>query len=64
MRSESPALVSYTRFVELIPSALPAMCLYLRVRFDQSKGEVFIDSIPLSDCHNKRNGRHRLSRRP
>ena len=33
MRSEFPALVSYTRFVELIPSALPAMCLYLRVRF-------------------------------
>ena len=33
MRSEFPTLVSYTRFVELIPSALPAMCLYLRVRF-------------------------------
>ena len=27
MRSEFPTLVSYTRFVELIPSVLPAMCL-------------------------------------
>ena len=33
MRSEFPTLVSYTRFVELIPSALPTLCLYLRVRF-------------------------------
>ena len=32
MRSEFPTLVSHTRFVELIPSVLPAMCLYQRVR--------------------------------
>ena len=38
MRSEFPTLVSYTRFVELMPSALPAMCLYLRVRFGQATG--------------------------
>ena len=60
MRSEFPALVSYTRFVELIPSALPAMCLCLRVRFGQGKGVEFIDSTPLSVCHNKRIGRHRV----
>ena len=56
MRSEFPALVSYTRFVELIPSALPAMYLYLRVRFGQRTGVAFIDSTPLSVC---RNNRHR-----
>ena len=60
MRSEFPALVSYTRFVELIPSALPAMCLYLRVRFGQGTGVAFIDSTPLSVCHNRRIGRHRV----
>ena len=60
MRSEFPALVSYSRFVELIPSALPAMCLYLRVRFGQRTGVAFIDSTPLSVCHNKRIGRHRV----
>ena len=60
MRSEFPALVSYTRFVELIPSALPAMCLYLRVRFGQGTGVAFIDSTPLAVCHNRRIGRHRV----
>ncbi len=60
MRTEFPALVSYTRFVELIPSALPAMCLYLRVRFGQRTGVAFIDSTPLSVCHNRRIGRHRV----
>ena len=60
MRSEFPALVSYTRFVELMPSALPAMCLYLRVRFGQRTGVAFIDSTPLSVCHNRRIGRHRV----
>ena len=60
MRSEFPTLVSYTRFVELIPSALPAMCLYLRVRFGQKTGVAFIDSTPLSVCHNRRIGRHRV----
>ena len=60
MRSEFPTLVSYTRFVELMPSALPAMCLYLRVRFGQGTGVAFIDSTPLSVCHNRRIGRHRV----
>ena len=48
MRSVFPTLVSYTRFVELIPSALPAMCLYLRVRIGQGTGVAFIDATPLS----------------
>ena len=60
MRSEFPTLVSYTRFVELMPSGLPAMCLYLRVRFGQATGVAFIDSTPLSVCHNRRIGRHRV----
>jgi len=58
--SRFSALVSYTRFVELIPSALPAMCLYLRVRFGQGTGVAFIDSTPLSVCHNQRIGPHRV----
>jgi len=53
--SEFPALVSYTRFVELIPAVLPAMCLYLRVRFGQGTGVAFIDSTPLPVYHNQRN---------
>ena len=57
MRSEFPVLVSYTRFVELMPSTLPAMCLYLRVRFGQRTGVAFIDSTPLSVCHNNLHSR-------
>ncbi len=60
MRRECPALVSYTRFVELIPSTLPAMSLNLRVRFCQRTGVAFISSTTLSVCHNKRIGRHRV----
>ncbi len=60
MRSEFPTLVSYTRFVALMPSALPAMCLYLRVRLGQATGVAIIDSTPLSVCHNRRIGRHRV----
>jgi len=58
MRSEFPTLVSYTRFAEVMPSALPAMCLSLRGRFGQATGVAFIDSTPLSVCHNRRIARH------
>ena len=60
MGSEFPDLVSYTRFVELIPSALPALCFYLMGRCGQTTGVAFIDSTPLPVCHNKRIGRHRV----
>ncbi len=60
MRSEFPAPVSYTRFVTFIPSASPAMCLNLRGRSGQATGVAFIDSTPLSVCHNRRIGRHRV----
>ena len=36
------------------------MCLYLRLRFGQATGVACIDSTPLSVCHNRRIGRHRL----
>ena len=60
LRSEFPALVSYTRFVELIPASLPAMCLYLYARYGQGTGVAFIESTPLAGCHNRRIGRHRV----
>ena len=60
MRSEFPGLVSYTRIVELMPSALPALYFYLYGRFGQTTGVAFIDSTPLPVCHNKRIGRHRV----
>jgi hypothetical protein len=58
--SEFPHLVSYHRFVELIPSALVPLCAYLRSCYGECTGISFIDSTPVAVCHNRRIGRHRV----
>ena len=60
LRAEFPGLVSYTRFVELMPTALLPLCLYLVSRFAISRGLAFIDSTALPVCHNKRISRHKV----
>ncbi len=52
--------MSYTRFVELIPSVLLPLWGYLQSRCGQTRGIAFIDSTPLPVCHNKRIARHRV----
>jgi len=53
MRAEFPGLVSYNRFIELMPEILFPLCLYLRSRFGQATGIAFVDSTRLSVCHNE-----------
>ncbi len=60
LRGEFPGLVSYTRFVELMPTALGTMTLYLFSRLGQTRGIAFIDSTPLPVCHNKRIFHHKV----
>ena len=60
LRREFPNLVSYTRFVELMPLALGPLCLYLKTRFGPVTGISFIDATALPVCHNRRIGRHRV----
>ena len=60
LRSEFPGLVSYTRFVELMPATLPFLCLYMRSRMGKCTGISFIDSTRLPVCHNKRIYRHKV----
>jgi hypothetical protein len=60
LQSEFPKLVSYNRFVELMPMALLPLCLYLHARLAVSRGLAFIDSTPLPVCHNKRIARHQV----
>ena len=60
LRSEFPALVSYNRFVELMPQALLPLCLYLHTRMGQVTGISFIDATSLPVCHNKRINRHKV----
>jgi hypothetical protein len=61
-RAEFPDLVSYQRFVELMPSVLALLCVYLHSRFGACTGIGFIDSTALSVCGNKRIERNRVFR--
>jgi hypothetical protein len=60
LQAEFPGLVSYQRFVELTPTALEGLCLYLHSRLVATTGIAFIDSTPLPVCHNRRIGRHKV----
>jgi transposase len=59
-RSEFPHLLSYTRFVALIPTALMPLCIYLHTRRGQDSGIAFIDATSLVVCHNRRIHSHRV----
>ena len=60
-RSEFPALVSYTRFVEYIPSALVPLIMYLRTCcLAECTGVSFIDSTALDVCLNQRIHCHKV----
>lgn len=60
--AEFPGLVSYQRFVELVPSVLLPLCAYLQSRFGTHGGIAFVDSTPLAVCHNRRIRRHKVFR--
>jgi hypothetical protein len=53
-------LVSYNRFVELMPSALVPLCGYLQTRKGRCSGISFIDSTSLKVCHNRRIHSHQV----
>jgi hypothetical protein len=48
-------LVSYNRFVELLPQ-----CCFLVSRFGRCSGISFIDSTKISVCHNRRIWSHKV----
>ena len=55
LRNEFPNLVSYNRFVELIPSVIVPLTLYLRhACLGTCTGITFIDSTTLAVCKNPR----------
>jgi len=59
--SEFPGLVSYTRFVEYIPSALVPLIMYLRTCcLGRCSGISFIDSTSLDVCLNQRIHSHKV----
>lgn len=60
LRSEFPHLVSYTRFVELMPLVLPGLCFYLWSKFGSVTGISFMDATSIPVCHNRRIERHKV----
>lgn len=60
-KPDFPALVSYDRFITLIPRAVIPLFVYLQTRgLDAPTGISFIDSTALKVCHNKRICRNRV----
>lgn len=62
LRQEFPQLVSYTRFVDLMPRFLVPLAVYLHVQRGECTGISFIDSTSLAVCHPARIQQHRVFR--
>ena len=60
LNREFPHLVSYSRFVVLIPRVMVPLLAYLQNRFGACTGISFIDSTSLEVCDPKRIGQHRV----
>ena len=60
LRREFPKLVSYGRFVELMPRALLPLSMYLHQLFGKCTGLSFVDATSLAVCHNRRIHSHRV----
>lgn len=60
LQAEFPDLVSYNRFVELMPRVAVPLCHYLQQQKGQNTGIAFIDSTSIAVCHNRRIAQHRV----
>ncbi len=60
LRWEFPELVSYNRFVELIPTVIIPLLAYLQQCQGTCNGIAFVDSTSIKVCHNKRIARHKV----
>src|SRR5512139_307786 len=60
LRGEFPKLVSYERFVILMPSVLGPLSAYLKSLYGRCHGISFIDSTVLSVCDNHRIHNHKV----
>ena len=56
--SDFPHLLSYSRFVELIPSVVIPLAAYLKKHYGNCRGIAYIDSTKLPVCHHKRMSRN------
>jgi hypothetical protein len=59
MRQEFPGLVSYNRFIELLPDVLIPLTFFMQSRCKEGNGIAFIDATSLRVCENIRIPRHK-----
>jgi hypothetical protein len=62
LRQEFPTLLSYTRFVDLMPRFLVPLAIYLHTQLGECTGVSFIDSTSLAVCHPARIQQHHVFR--
>jgi transposase len=60
LRGEFPGLVSYSRFVALMPRVLLPLAVYLHTQLGECTGISFIDATSLAVCHPARIHQHRV----
>jgi len=60
LRPSFPALVSSSRFVELMPRVIVPLCGYRHTRQGRCTGITFVDSPSLAVCPNRRISRHKV----
>jgi hypothetical protein len=60
LRAEFPNLVSYERFVILMPSAFGPLSAYLKSLYGKCSGISFVDSTTLAVCDNHRIHNHKV----
>ena len=62
LRAEFPRVVSYTRFVDLMPRVLLPLAVYLHTQLGPCTGISCVDATSLSVCRNPRIHAHRVFR--
>lgn len=57
---EFPKLISYNRFVELMPSILMPLCFFMHAQSKTQTGIYFVDATTIDVCHVKRASSNRV----
>jgi len=60
LNKEFPNLLSYNRFVELMPSILIPMCAFIQAQSKTQTGIYFVDATTIDVCHVKRASSNRV----
>lgn len=59
-KQDFPKLLSYSRFIQLMPRLFVPLCILLQSLFGEQTGTYIADATSLPMCHNKRISRNRV----